>query len=332
MQRMKHRIAIQKILLLFLCTLICFSCFACSKKAEPIPSTEEELRSVGTVGEYTIPYEELRFAILTCRAMLEEKYGADFLSEQGAVEQIRADVYDNITYNYAILTLCREVGILQDDPKLLEKVQQTIEQTVEELGSRKKYEKYLEENGMTDHFFRFNTLVDLMQNELYYVYRDDLGLIATDYEVVYNKIRREFASVSHIYISAESENAEHRIAEAYEKLEGGADFDSVLAEYGEDTELPSEGYYIPKGYMTQEYEDVAFSLELRAYSEVLRVGDGYYIICRRPISTEYVMMNYETLKKRYQDYAFLAMIEKAQEELAFVPNSYGESLNYLTLS
>ena len=66
--------------------------------------------------------------------------------------------------------------------------------------------------------------------------------------------------------------------------------------------------------------------------EIFTDGNGYYILYRRAISPEYVMTNYDTLSKRYQDYAFLTMVDNMQAELSFQPNAYGESLDVLTLS
>ena len=48
----------------------------------PIESTEEEARVVGTVGNFEVRYEELRYITLTNRADLDSKYGRyDTLSD-----------------------------------------------------------------------------------------------------------------------------------------------------------------------------------------------------------------------------------------------------------
>ena len=76
-----------------------------------------------------------------------------------------------------------------------------------------KVERVREIAGKRDSY-RFNLLVDLMQNELFYVYVDDLGLIESDDEKVYDRIMKDFISVSHVYIAKNTADAKAKVKQA----------------------------------------------------------------------------------------------------------------------
>ncbi len=326
-----------------LCTALAFfaitSFFGCSP-SRPIEGTEQELRVVGHVGDFEVLYEEFRFVALIYKNTLIQTYGEEVfdIPESAAeyAELIREYTYENITYNYAILTMCREVGIEADDPVLQEAVERSIADTVESLGgSRRKYKKYLEENYMTDHFLRFNTCIDLMQNELFYVYTDDLGLIETDDEEIADIISKDFVRTQHIYISksngkSDAENREF-ICAAYDALNRGEDFMTVASRYGDDGDMSSAGVYFPKGYMNEEYESAAFELNYNEFSDIIEDANGYYIIKRLKQDTAYVLANFYTLKSTYQKYKFLELIKDTEDYLEFVPNDYLISLDIIDI-
>lgn len=330
---------VKKIISLFVSLIFIFSLLGCSP-ARPIKGSEDDLRVVGTVGEFEVLFEEFRFAALIYRDTLIKKHGEDIFEDpkiaSAYAEQIREYVYDNMTYNYAILSLCREIGIEADDPVLQAAVKKAIDDIVRSLGgTRGKYKKYLKEGYMTDHFLRFNTCIDLMQNELFYAYTDDLALIETDDTSIADIISEEFVRTQHVYISKSNgktdiENRD-RINLAYSKLSEGADFMSVAKEYGDDRDMSDAGVYFPQGYMNEEYEEVAFSLGIDEISEIIEDSNGYYIIKRLPKDTAYIFANFYTLKEMYQEYKFLALIKEAEDELEFIPNEYLTSLDLLEI-
>ena len=314
------------LLLLFSMLLLC-SCTS----AKPIESSEAELSAVGMVGEYDVLYEELRFLTLTYKKSMIEAYGEDFFDSPENREAAKEYIFDTIKYNYAVLQMCRDVGIERDDPIILESVQEKIQETINELGSRKKYIKYLKDSYLTDNLFRFNIAVDLLQNELMYVYTNDLLLIESNDDAIYDIIKDEFIRTQHIYISKANgkSDVENKalIETAYSELLDGADFMSVAAKYGEDSELKEEGFYILKGYMSEKYEDAAFSLKTDKFSEIIEDEGGFYIIKRLEQNSLYVIMNFETLAERYKYYTFIEMINDTQKTLEFVPNEYLNSID-----
>ncbi len=316
--------------------IIASTLISCSQ-SRPIKSTEEELRVVGNVGSFEVRYEEFRFVALTYKKALIEQIGENALTDNELEEKIRSYTYDAIRTNYAILTMCAEVGIDIDNKTLQEALDVKMEQIIDELGGRGKYKSYLKENYMTDSFFRFNTLMDIMQNELFYVYVDDLGLIENgdDYDKMAEIIEDEFVRTQHIYISknnGKSYDDNRATAEsAYSQISAGEDFMDVALELGEDSEMTSEGLYIMEGYMDEQYENIAFSLNEGEFSELVETDTAFYIIKRLPHDSLYVMWNYSALCETYRQYTFLNMIDDISRGLKFVPNEYLENLDILNM-
>jgi len=330
-----------KILKSLICATLSFLIFVlagCSKD-NPMKSTEEDLRVVGTVGEFEVLYEELRFLALTYRTILTETHGEEIFNDPVSADkyegEMREYIYKNITANYAVLKMCREVGIEADEQAISDAVEREITSVIESLGGKKSYKNFLSENFMTDSFFRFNTRIDKMRNELFFVYTDDLELIETDNDKIYDIIKNEFIRTQHIYISKRNGKSynENRalIEDIYSRVQNGDDFFSLATAFGEDEEITSDGFYITKGYMSEQYEKVAFSLEENGFSEIIEDDSGFYIIKRLELDSVYVMMNFEALSDRYQQYTFLAMIDDVQKELEFIPNDFLKNMNMLDI-
>ena len=332
-----RKISIKASLLICILALSLVLC-SCSRLA-PIESSEENRRVVGYVDEFEVLYEELRFAVLTYKQMLIDTYGEDIFEDPELAPKYEAmlkeSVYENITSNYAILLLCQEVGIESNDEVLAEAVQKKLEEQVEELGGVRKYKRFLKENNMTDSFFRFNLLVDIMQNELFYVYIYDLEIIEPDDEEVYDIIQSDFIRTQHIYISkSNGKNHDENkalISEAYDSLKAGEDFLTVAKTYSEDDSLDENGFYIPKGYMSETYDTAAFELGVDEFTEIIEDESGFYIIKRLELDPVYLLMNFNDLKDIYQSYAFLNIINDTQKELEFKPSEYLESIDILDI-
>lgn len=334
---MKNKLSI-RVLSLLIAAITVFSLSGCST-SRPIESTEDDLRVVGTVGEFEVLYEELRFVVVTYKRFLMANYGEDIFNDPATAEKytdmLRDYVYKNITANYAVLTMCREVGMEASDPKLQEAVQKAIENDVRDLGGRRKYKKHLKNSNMTDHFNRFNICVDIMQNELFYVYVDDLGLIESDDDKIYDIIKNEFVRTQHIYVSKSNgksyDENKQNIESLYAMLSDGADFKQLAMSSGEIRTESEIDMYITKGYMSDKYEETAFSLDIGEYSDIIEDEKGFYIIKRLELESLYIMMNFEELSDNYMYYSFMEMIDETQAQLTFVPNDYLRGLDLLDI-
>ncbi len=321
-----------------LCGLLTLSSLTACSAGRPIKSSDEELTAVGTVDEYEVLYEELRFVTLMYRTQLEGQYGKDIWSDPATAEQYRGELEElvmrNITANYAVLTLCRAVGITPDAGEIQTAVADYIDELVVEIGGRSAYKSALREQGLTDHFLRFTVAVDYCQNELYYSYTQDLGLIETDEDVVYDYIMDgNFIRTVHVYIqNDQGDDIEKNRAAAedvHRRLTEGEDINKIIgSSVNEDFDLTTtNGYYFTRGEMITAYEDAAFALEIGSFSDVVETSTGFYVIKRLPLEADYVMKNLVTLMNQYQFSLLNKFIDDRQAELVFEFNEYGAGLD-----
>ncbi len=317
-------------LVLALITLLLTSC-----AVKPIKSSSDDLCVVGTVGSHEIAYEELRFVVNTYKKSLTDSLGSNIFDNGESADAYRKEISEyfaeNITFNYTILAMCESSFLDTSNARVDEAVQKEVEKLVESLGGIGKYKKYLRENYLTDKVYRDNVKAEILQNELFYVYVDDFGFIESDTDKIYDIIKKDFVRTQHVYVSKNIDGALDKINTAYSEIEDGADFFETVKKYGEDSSLTEVGEYITRGYMRDEYEAAAYSLDIGEHSGIIESGNGYFIVKRLELDALYIMLNLDMLSERYQRYAFLAMIYEEQKKLEFVPNDYMKGLDLLDL-
>ena len=319
---------IRRLLSFALAFVVCCALVSCSYR--PIEPTDDDMTVVGMVGDKPVYMEELRFVTNTYRQLLTERYGEDIFEGEDReyyLELLREQVYKNITADYAVIALCEEAYIYTDSPAILDKVDQRMNETVEEMGGMREYKKFLKENCLTDHMLRRSVEISLMQNELLYVYVDDILIIEDDDDAVYELIKNEFILVRHIFVPHSEENARSTIEDVERRLEAGENFNTLLATYGKDEDMTAEGLFILDGYMTDDYEKVAFDLLVGERSGIVEDEHGYYVIERLEMSPSAIMLKLDYLKELYQTYTFYSIIDERQTTLTFVPNDAG--INYM---
>lgn len=318
--------------LLLCCLLMCVGC-----SYEPIESTDEQMRTVGKVGNYFIRYEELRYLTMTFKRQFELTYGEGIWDSADTAEQYRAEleaaVMSALTHDAAVQTLCRESGFGIEDADITAAANEYISKFVDELGSMRKYKRYLEENYMTDGFMRQTVAIDYMINGLKYAYIES-ELISDDFSEIYDSIMQDemFCRTKHIFISEQTEGAREKIDAAYAELEDGADFVTVMKQYNEDDAIdPEAGTYFTYGEVDEYYEEIAYGLSYGEYSRVINTAGGYIIIERHKPDSQYVMLNHQELTDRYQYAVLELMISECRETLEFVPSDYYNEIDLVAM-
>lgn len=314
---------------------------ACSA-GRPIKGSEQELTPVGSVDGFDVLYEELEYVTVLYKEMLRAEYGDNIWDDPASAEKYRDElvgyVTDNITANYAILSLCRAVGITTETEEIQAATDKYVDELVAELGGRGEYKAALSEMGLTDSFFRFTIAVEYCRSELYYVYTQDLGIIEDDQEVIYDYIMDDnFVRTVHVFISndeGDDVEANRRSAEqVVERIKGGESINTLIgSSYNEDFNLTTtHGYYFTRGEMLKTYEDAAFSLEIGQVSDVVETEQGFYVIQRLPLEPDYVLQNLVNLVSQYQYAELNRAIDEHQQTLTFEFNDYGKTIDLVTL-
>ncbi len=230
-------------------------------------------------------------------------------------ENIYADIEKNAIESCksvaVVLSIAREYGILPTDSQIQADIENTIasikEQYIDEKSDKKGEKGYalqLSQNYMTDTVLRTLIAVDLCESALYTKMLEEAVHLTADDEVISPILYGdEFIRVVQIYIDAgngkDPETNRRDAQSLLEKLRAGADFDKLVGDYSNDYTMTPDGYYINRGYMSEEFENVAFSLAVGQISEVLELEDGFHIIKRLDKDAEYIEKNYEKLKDQY---------------------------------
>jgi foldase protein PrsA len=242
-----------------------------------------------------------------------------------------------MTYNYAVLALCKEVGITPEDEKIQESVQSYIEGIVEAYGGIDAYKKALKAEYLTDSYVRFNASVDTIESELFYVYTQDLELIENnDTELSQMFLNGECARTLHVFVQndkGESVVENRALAENIRKMYlDGTSMDELIAQYNQDLTITTKtGLYFTCGQMEDYYEEAAFATEIGGVSEVVEADDGFFVIFRLELDEQQVVANYKTLKEYYQ-YAKLGdFIKEKQDEIEVELNDFGKSIDFVNM-
>ena len=323
---------------LCLCTaLILLLLTLTSCESKPLSPTSAAVREVGTVGNYTVYYDELY--------TLSKNLYEDGMSE----EELREKVYSEIVISYAKLALCAEAGVSLTDEEKEAGVQSAIDSAIDKDfgGNRFKYIKDLKNRNTTDRYARFLNEVDVIYNQLEYALIAR-GELAADEDGVTDYIKKNFVSVQSFMIanndgdSAEANYADAQAARDALVNESTTFYDLIGGRY----KLPNGGknedvdvdciYTFGKGTMDKTFEETAYSLEIGGYSEVItikdcelasgEIADCYYVLKRLPLTDEFIGENYSALYTEYVNTVINARLTAVIDTLAFVPNEYGASL------
>ena len=319
-----------------------------------IKSSEEDSRIVGTVGEYEVKYQEIRYLAIATSLELDEKYGEyeTLPKDRKALydSELRELVEERVKGNYIILSLCEKYEIDPYSREVDKKVDESIKSFVDEIGGKKKYKEWLKENSITDEVVRFayrvdhleTMLVAAMHNAGEFEYSE--GNMKDFIRFVFEE--ESFIKVIHAYYPREMDyyegfndptklprlRAESTIEklltcgnddERYSVMKSAVGGAPMVQGY---TVMNSTDYYITRGQMNEKYEVAAFDLELYENSEIIELDEGYYIIMRVPKSHDEISLIADELLVNYRYAALYAVRDQAGAEMSFVGNELYDGL------
>lgn len=335
---------ISLILVLIIASTALLSC-----AARPLAKGKLASTVVGTVGSHDVYYEELYFLASTAYPTAKAKLGED---TEAIKEYVWNYINENIVMNYAILDLCASEGIEYDESALRSEVNESINATINSSfdGNRAQYLKSQLESGITDHYYRFCTGVDIIYSQLATKYQTEGKVPNTD-KAITDYIKQNFIHTWHIAIYVE--NGDDRDAEYAKALEakkllddGNSMYNLIGSKYNENT-IPDPmadgtyGYYFPRGIMEKEYEDAAFALEkVGQHSDVIishstspsgSYVECFYVIEKLAVTDKDINSNFNYLSDIVKDAIIAQALDAGAAKLSFTPNDYAFSLDVTSL-
>ena len=333
MQKMKKTIA-----LMLSAALLLLCLFGCANPHE------QEQKVIGTCAGRDVLYEELRYVTLSYRDKFEATYGEGIWDNPQTAEQYRKDlentVWEIMKNNYAVIALCQD--FMDEDQmesqSLYDSVDDKMQQLIDSYVNEADYEKDFESLYMTEHFMRFCLYVSALENELFYILTQDLGLIEDD--------QMDFADwveegngvyVQHIFVQNDKgEDVAANRAKAEEArrqlIAGEKTIDQLVGSSTNEDLENTKPYYIVRDVYTKEIEAAAFTLqEAGDVSEVVEVANGFYVLVRMEENEADFVAKIPSLLKSYQWAKLEDMVNQKKREISIALNEYGKSLDLVTL-
>ncbi|MBQ8641280.1 MAG: peptidylprolyl isomerase [Clostridia bacterium] len=291
--------------------------------SDALASTSEELTPVMTIDGYEVPYELYRYVAMNYKnqyeAGLDESAAAElWLGDEGKalIGELESNTIDTLKNLYATLSLAADYGLTPDSALINESVSTMMDEIYESYeNDTDVYLESLKPYYMNDSVYRFLTQDEVLTQELFYAMLNS-GDIISDETLLREMIESDaFIRVKQILIAADNGNSAEanraKADELHEKLESGADFETLLQEYGEDLYMfnNSDGYYIIRGNRYEAFEEAAFSLDAGEYSDVVETEAGFSILMRYDKEADYLETHFDDLCQEYFDSAYNALLQ-----------------------
>lgn len=328
---MKHITRYLSLFLTFAAIICLASCGGAEKK------TAADKKTAAHVGEYDV--SEALYSYFTKNYEAQYTGGTEVTDEgerEALDKKIAEDAEASVKKLYALYAAAAEHGIVPGEVTA-SAVEAYIAQFRAEnaLGDDDAFTAALEERHMSYEVFRTLAEKQALETELYEKLCGD-GTVKNTAEAVRSAAEGgELIRVRHILIRFDDGELNYRsiinpellketssykkAEEAARRLSEGADFDSLIGEYGNDISLfgNGDGHYIAIGNKEIPYEKAAFSLAEGEISGIVETSEGFCIIKRLPTEEEYLEKNSEALIKEYTEGQFNIIIENKADALTF---------------
>ena len=325
---------------ILLCLVFTISLVSCSE-ANVLKSSKEDLTIVKTVGDIEIPLEVYRYIALNYKSIYESEYSSDVWdSEKGdaLLVELNAEIEASLIQMYTTVAISKKYGIDADDQYFTDMVDIKMDEIYESYGyDYKAYAKDIELYYMNDSVYRFIIKCELLADEIISKMME-CGDVPSDVETIKGiLLGDECVRVKQILIASDNGNTREEnlsLAEnLLEMLDGGADFDSLFSEYGEDLFMfnNTDGYYVTRGNLHKSFEDAAFSLEIGEVSDIIETDAGFSIIKRYEKDSSYIEKNADALASEYIEGLYNIALEEYSKNLTIEDTEKASKYSVLNL-
>jgi peptidyl-prolyl cis-trans isomerase SurA len=221
------------------------------------------------------------------------------LSSEGDQEQVKAlekEILEGMIADQILLAKAKEDSVLVKQKEIDEVLQEQLARIREQVGSEEKYQRQLEASGVTERDlkkrFRREIRNYLMKQKMLGSLVHGIVVSNREVEAFYETykdslpVHPERVHISHILIRPKvgSEDQGTLLDKANKILaeaQAGVDFSELARTYSQDPGSAQRGGdlgYFGRGTMLPEFEQVAFTLQPGAVSDIVRTRLGYHII------------------------------------------------------
>lgn len=226
-----------------------------------------------------ITEEEFNVQLEGFKGIYEKQLGKDAMSqldEDGRTREeiLREQIIEKMIMERIIKKETDKMNISVSEEELNEKMKEYADAT----GGEEVFNTYLEENNLSEDFFRENLRKELLVNKHKEEYMRSLTITEEEAKEYFEKNKEKLILIraSHILVKTEEEGQQ-----VLNRLNKGEEFSKVAEEISVDKESSTKGGdlgYFTRGDRISEFEEAAFSLEIGEISEIIKTEVGYHII------------------------------------------------------
>ena len=292
--------------LLFLSTLLVLPHQAVIAGSEPIVASEQEARVIAAkVNGRPIFKDVLEQRVLAKASKTRGKAGKKSELPEVTPGRLRAVLMEEIAAE-----LFYQGGLKLDLPGADKKIAEEIERikasftdVQRQTYSDKKVKDYVQRRFYIHEYMVVENLIDPKASE-------------AEVRAYYEETKQGYAQkvdklrVRHVLVKAaeDASEDEHKLArakieKAQQLLLEGKSFSDIAKEYSEDgNEYPGNNGFITRGFMPEEFDEVAFSLEIEEISKVVKSKLGYHVIEVLEIRPKGSIPPYSSLRAFFEEY------------------------------
>lgn len=300
MKRIKKLIAVAA-----LCTLA-VSVMGC-KMIEKTPEAIQ--RTVyATVGDEKITKADIDEEMKATIDQLKQQYGDDYENNdkiKDQFKQMKVQYLNAMVNEKLMMQNAASMGVEPSEDELNEQVDEAVNQLKEQYSEDGQFEQVLETNGFTEDSFREYQRKQIIVQQVYQAIISDVEVTDDDAQIYYDEnkdsqyVTGAGANAAHILIAEKTDGGDidfdtslEKANEVKAKLDAGADFAELAAEYGTDGTKDRGGdlgfvAYDQTNY-DQDFLDGFKQLSEGQISDPVKSQFGYHIIKATGLKDEVV--------------------------------------------
>ncbi|MGB9780203.1 peptidylprolyl isomerase [Caldanaerobacter sp.] len=299
----------RKIALILAVIFIGVSLSACSSKKEAVSGDVVAVVNGEKItnAEYQQIFNQVKEQIESSPTYTKDIWDKDYQGKK-FLDLVKENVLDSLVAQKLLLQEAKKKNITVTDKEV-----------EEEYNKEKQFNSKVTKEQIKDY---------LIIDKLFAEYTKDVKVTEEELKKYYDEHKESFeiAKARHILV-ADEKTAE----DIYQRLMKGEDFAALAKEYSIDTATKDNGGELgefPRGVMTPEFEDVAFSLKPGEISKPVKTQYGYHIIQLESITLKpfdevkatiesYLLHDKknEVIKEKYDELVKASKIEKFPQNI-----------------
>ena len=236
------------------------------------------------IGDNSISFAEYRYYYLNEKAELDggnEKVWEDYPEYLEKLEEYTRDTLVEI---YSIRSLAKENDVEPDYEKVADEIK-----TYKEGMSSSEFNEGLVSYYLTEKLYEYILQGYELYSSLFDFYFGENGSLAMTDKEMLQYLEDNYYHAKHILIypntTMSDEDYEALLNTVAEKAHSTDDFDALIKEYSNDSDMPEYGYYFTADEMPEEFVSACNELEAGEISDIVKSSHGYHIIQKLPIDS-----------------------------------------------